>query len=64
MTVPGKTLHKTRKLEESLIQTSQPKLTLVTINVGTLVGRSAEVTETLERRVDVVVALQEVQLQK
>ena len=39
---------------------SQAKLKLAAINVGTLVGRSAEVVETIGRRRVDVVALQEV----
>ena len=54
-----KTLWDTRKLEETLIRKSQAKLRLATINVVTLVGRSAEVTETVRRLVNTVV-LQEV----
>ena len=60
MTASGKTLRNTWKLEETLIRTSQAKLILATINVATLYGRIAEVTETVGRwRIDVV-ALQEV----
>ena len=40
---------------------SQVKLRLATVNVGSMVGRSAEVTETIKRRNVDVVALQEVQ---
>ena len=58
-TALGKTLRETRKLEETLIRTSQAKLRLATINVVTLVGGSAEVAETVGRRVDVA-ALQKV----
>ena len=39
---------------------SQVKLRLATVNVGSMVGRSAEVTETIGRRNVGVVALQEV----
>ena len=60
MTVPGKSSHKARKLEETLIQTSHAKLRLATINVRTLVGRNADVTKTVERRrVDVVILQEE-----
>ena len=62
MTVPEKNLYKSSKLEKTLIHYSQVYLRLANINVRTLVGRSAEVTETVGRRVDVV-ALQEVHYQ-
>ena len=59
MTAPAKTLWETRKLEETLMRKSQAKLRLATNNVGTLIGKNAEVTETVGSRVDVI-ALQEV----
>ena len=59
MKAPGKTLGKTRKLEETFIQKSQANLRLESINVRILVGKSAEVTETVGRRLDIA-GLQEV----
>ena len=60
MAVPEKSLRETRKLEKTLIRTSQVKLRLATINVGKLVGKRAEVTEAVgTRRADALV-LQEV----
>ena len=60
MTGPGKTFQETRKTEKFLARKSQGKLRLATANVGSMVGRSAEVTETVGRRGVDIVALQEV----
>ena len=59
MTTPVKAPWESRRIEENLARKSQVKLRLATVNVGSMVGRSAEVTETIRRNVDVV-ALQEV----
>ena len=60
MTAPGKTNWEIKKLEETLIRKSHAKLRLATITVGTLVGRSARVTETVGKGGVDIVALQEV----
>ena len=59
MIAPGKTLWETMKLEETVIQKSQAKLRVATINVRTLVGRSAKVKKTVGRSVDII-TMQEV----
>ena len=60
MTTPAKAPWESRRIEGNLAGKSQVKLRLATVNVGSMVGRSAEVTETIERRNMDVVALQEV----
>ena len=60
MTPSGKTYKETRRIEETLARKPQARLRFASINVGTLIGRSAEVTETLGRRNVDVAALQEV----
>ena len=61
MTIRRKTLRESRKLEETLMRKSQARLRSATINVGTFVSKSAEVTETVgRRRADDVVAFQKV----
>ena len=60
MTTPVKTPWESRRIEGNLAGKSQVKLRLATVNVGSMVGRSAEVTETIGRRNVDVVALQEV----
>ena len=47
MTTPVKTLRESRRIEGNLAGKSQIKLRLATVNVGSMVGRSAEVTETI-----------------
>ncbi len=49
MTSPGKTFKETRQIDNILTRKPQAKLRLATVNVGSLVGRSAEVVETLGR---------------
>ena len=61
MTSPVKAPWESRRIEGNLAGKSQVKLRLATVHVGSMVGRSAEVTETIERRNVDVVALQEVQ---
>ncbi len=60
MTSPGKTFKETRQIDNILTRKSQAKIRLATVNVGSLVGRSVEVVETLGRRKVNIVALQEV----
>ena len=55
----GKTLKKPRKTKDSLSQKSQAKLRLATVNVGSLVRTSAEVTESNGRRQVDIATLQE-----
>ena len=59
MTTSGKTNLQTKRTDNS-IRKPQAVLRLATINVGTLVGRAAEVVETAGRRKVDVLALQEV----
>ena len=62
MIAPGKAAKETTKLDNTQVQKPQTVLRLGTVNVGTLIGRSAEVVETLGRwNVD---ALQEVSYKK
>jgi len=60
MTAPGKLISETRKLEAHLIRKSHTKLRLATVNIGTMIGRSAEVTEMVGRRQLDVVAIQKI----
>ena len=60
MTPPVKAPWESRRIEGNLARKSQVKLGLAMVNVGSMVGRSAEVTETIGRRNVDVVALQEV----
>ena len=60
MTTPVKARWESRRIEENLAGKSHVKLILATVNVGSMIGRSAEVTETIGRRNVDVVALQEV----
>ena len=60
MTTPVKASWESRRIEGNLAGKSQVKLRLETVNVGSMVGRSAEVTETIGRRNGDEVALQEV----
>ena len=60
MTTPVKAPWESWSIEGNLARKSQVKLRLATVNVGSMVGRSAEVTETIGRRSVDVVALQEV----
>ena len=60
MTTPVKAPPESRRIEGNLAGKSQVKLRLATVNVGSMVGRSAEVTETIGRRNVDAVALQEV----
>ena len=60
MTTPVKAPWESRRIERNLAGKSQGKLRLATVNVGSMVGRSADVTETIGRRNVDVVALQEV----
>jgi len=59
-TSPEKTFKETKQIDNILTRKPQAKLRLATVNVGSLVGRSAEVIETLGRRKVDIVALQEV----
>ena len=59
-----KATKETRKLDKTLVQKPQTVLRLGTVNVGTLIGRSAEVVETLGRRNVDICALQEVRYKK
>lgn len=59
MTVFGKTQWETRQSDGS-VRNSQATLRMATVNAGTMVGRSAEVAETLGRRKVDIAALQEV----
>jgi len=56
---PGKTLWETRNLDTAL-RNSMQAFRLPTANVGTLVGRTGEVVDTLSRRKVNVVGVQEV----
>jgi len=47
MTSAGKTFKEIRQIDNILTRKPQAKLRLATANVGSLVGRSAEVVETL-----------------
>ena len=60
MATPVKAPWESRRIEGNLARKSQVKLRLATANVGSMVGRSAEVTETIRRRNVNVVALQKV----
>ena len=60
MTTPVKAPWESRRIEGNLAGKSQVKLRLATVNVDSMVGRSAEVTETIRRKNVDVVALQEV----
>ena len=60
ITTPVKDPWESRRIEGNLTRKSQVKLRLAKVNVGSMVGRSAKVTETIERRNVDVVALQEV----
>ena len=50
MTTPAKAPWESRSIEGNLAGKSHVKLILATVNVGSMVGRSAEVTETIARR--------------
>ena len=54
MTTPVKAPWKFRRIEGNLAGKSQVKLRLATVNVGSMVGRSAEVTETKIRQDKIV----------
>ena len=58
MTYSRKILRETRATENILTQNPQAKHRLATVNVCTLVGRSAEVTEIIGRRQVDIIALQ------
>jgi len=58
MTAPGKLIPDTRELEAHLIRKSHTKLRFSIANVGMMIGRSADVAETFERRQLDVVAIQ------
>ena len=58
MTTSDKAPWESRRIEENLAGKSQVKLRLATVNVGSMVGRSAKVTETIGKRNVEVVALQ------
>ena len=60
MTTPVKAPRESSRIEGNLAKKSQVKLRLATVNVGSMVGRNAEVTEIIGRRNVAVVALQEV----
>ena len=60
ITTPVKALRESRRIEGNLTRKSQVKLRLAMVNVGSMVGRSVEVTETIGRRNVDEVALQEV----
>ena len=50
MTTPVKAPWESSRIEGNLARKSQVKLRLTTVNVGSMVGKSAEVTETIRRR--------------
>ena len=50
MTTPVKAPWESRRIEGNLAEKSQVKLRLATVNVGLMLGRSAQVTETIGRR--------------
>ena len=55
MTACRKTLCDTNKLQETLIRKLQAKIGLANINVVTLIGKSAEATETVRKLVHTAV---------
>ena len=58
MTTPVKAPWESRRIEGNLARKAQVKLRLATVDVSSMVGRSAEIIETIGRRN--VVALQKV----
>ena len=60
MTTAGKAPWESSGVEEKLTRKSQAKFRMATVNVGSMVGRSAEVTERLGRRNVDIAALQDV----
>ena len=59
-TAAGKAPQESSGIEEKLTRKSQAKFRMATVNVGSMVGRSAELTETLGRRNVDIAAPQEV----